>query len=212
MSCYGLLLMKKNMQFPQKYQAIWEKCKDKLASGRPGDVEHAANIAQFILNYRGKLIFDKDVLVPVAMMHDIGHAAILPEHFKYITGPEKVINGKLVHMLAGAKIAAEILSKCNYEPEKSKEIVDIISIHDYDQLQDIDMKEIYNDNNKKIFHDIDCLDRFNKKRLEKLMVMFNDKKYLQKEINKTLDNFYFDEIKQIAIGKIESELKDFFNP
>ena len=49
--------------------------------GRPGDVEHAAEMVNFILEYRGNLNLDKYILIPVAMMYDIGHSAILPEYF-----------------------------------------------------------------------------------------------------------------------------------
>ena len=63
-------------------------------------------------------------------MHDIGHSSILPEHFRYITGKDKVLNGKLVHMLVGAKIARDILVSIQYDEKKSDEIVEIISMHE----------------------------------------------------------------------------------
>jgi len=88
-------------QWPKPYQKIWLKCRPLLQAGRPGDLNHARETAQFILNYQGGLSIDRDILVPVALMHDIGHSAILAEHFKFVTGPQKIINGKLVHMLAG---------------------------------------------------------------------------------------------------------------
>lgn len=183
---------------PKKYQVLWNKCLPLLREGRPGDVDHAAEVVNFILHYTGKIKFDKSILIPVAIMHDIGHAAILPEHFKYITGPHKISNGKLVHMLAGAKIAKGILEKIKYNKKQAQEIVDIISIHDFDRLQDIDIKKIYNTKNKKIFHDIDALDRYTQKRLKNISVMYKDRDKLLQLLEKFLDLFFYQEFKTIA--------------
>jgi len=145
---------------PEKYERIWEKALPLLKTGRPGDDKHAAEVVEFMLNYKGGKKLDFDILIPTAMMHDIGHSAVLPEHIKYLSGEEKLPNAKLVHMLAGAKIAKEILEKVDYDGDKSKEIVEIISIHDMDQVKGVDSEKYYNSENKKLFHDIDCLDRY----------------------------------------------------
>jgi HD superfamily phosphodiesterase len=188
---------------PEKYQAIWEKSLPLLKVGRPGDDEHAKEVAELILNYQGKLVLDKDILLPVAIMHDIGHAAILPEHFKYITGPEKIENGKLVHMLAGAKIAQDILQSLDYNPEKISEIVEIISMHDSDQLKGADVAKIYDTENKKIFHDIDSFDRYNERRIKSFANIYKDRSELVAMLNQLSDNFFYDEFKKIAKEKIK---------
>ena len=128
------------VNLPKKYKILWQKCLPILLKCRPGDDQHAAETVKLMANYSGKLKFDKPVLIPVAMMHDIGHAAILEQHFKYITGPEKIVNGKLVHMLTGAKIARELLKSINYDKKKTAEIVEIISIHEFDQLTGVTKK------------------------------------------------------------------------
>jgi len=104
---------------PNKYLELWQKCLPILQKGRPGDDTHSVEVAEFILNCKKKNL-NLDILIPTAIMHDIGHSAILPEHFKYITGQEKVKNGKLVHMLAGAKIAKDILDSLQYDPKKNR--------------------------------------------------------------------------------------------
>lgn len=187
---------------PKKYEKIWKKALPILKNGRPGDDIHAREVAQLILNYKGKIKFDKDVLVPVGMMHDIGHAAILPEHFKHITGPNKIANGKLVHMLAGAKIADDILASVGYDKKKTKEIVDIISIHDFDQIKDVDWKKVYETTNKKVFHDIDALDRYTEQRIKSMSFMY-EREDLLKLLEEFMDLLFYPEFRKIA----EEEMK-----
>lgn len=186
---------------PRKFESLWQKCLPFLKQGRPDDLMHAEELVNFILSYKGKLKLNKDVLIPVAIMHDIGHSAILPEHFRYITGPQKITNGKLVHMLVGAKIARDILRKLKYPTKIIKEVVEIIAIHDAHQL-DIDWKKIYNTKNKKIFHDIDLLDWFNKKRYRKLRKIWPKRK-LMKLLESKINTFYFPEIKKIVKERLK---------
>ncbi|MFA4834173.1 MAG: HD domain-containing protein [Patescibacteria group bacterium] len=161
------------IKMPKKYLKIWQKAKPILEKGKEGDTVHCRQTAELVLNYIGEnKKGDPDVLVPVAMMHDIGHAAILPQHIKYVTGPEKFPGGKLVHMLAGAKIADDILKSVKYPPARRKEVVEIISMHDFDQLKDPNFAKAYDTLNKKLFHDLDSLDRFSKKRFESIMKLY----------------------------------------
>jgi len=183
---------------PETFKELWEKCLPLLEQGRDGDAKHAKDVAEFILNYEGQLNFDLDILIPVAMMHDIGHSAILEEHFWYVTGLKKLTNGKLVHMLVGAKIARDLLNEVGYPKDKAKEIVDIISVHDSDQLDVENPKQAYNTETRKIFYDVDIMDRFTKERLEKFSVLCPDKEKLLQIIKNNLNDFFFEEFKKIA--------------
>lgn len=171
-------------------------------------MEHSREAVALVLKYKDKFPVDEEVLVPVAMMHDIGHSAILPEHFKHVTGPEKMQGGKLVHMLAGAKIARDILKKVGYDPKKSQEIIDIISIHDADQLEGVDMQKMYNSTNKKFFHDLDSLDRYNERRLASLRSLYPDRNELMKILDGLLRNFFFEDFRKIArenLGELQKQ-------
>jgi predicted HD phosphohydrolase len=79
------------IKVPPKYLKIWKKAEKILDKGRKGDKIHCKQTAELVWNYINQYKKgDLDVLIPVAMMHDIGHAAILPQHMKYITGPKKL--------------------------------------------------------------------------------------------------------------------------
>jgi len=190
------------MKIPDKYNLIWEKSYPLLQQGRPGDDNHALEVMNFVLDYADPNYFD--VLVPVAIMHDIGHSSILLEHFKYVTGKDKLTNGKLVHMLVGAKIAKDILTSIEYDEKKIDEIVELISMHDADQLEGVNVKEIYNTENKKMFHDIDCMDRYNSDRIKAMEKSLPDKDKIMIILKKGLDNFFYPKFRQIA----EKRLKD----
>ena len=198
--------MEKNKRF-KKFLKIWRLSEGLLKQGREGDVTHAKEVVNFILGYQGKLKLDLDILIPAAMMHDIGHSAILNNHFKYITGYKKLINGKLVHMLAGAKIAKDILKQVNYNKVKSEEIIDIISMHDADQLTGFEWKRVYNTENKRIFHDIDVLDRFKQKRLKSFRALYPNEKQLTKIVKEQLKTFFYKEFKDIASERLKSLFK-----
>ena len=190
---------------PEKYNSIWEKAFPLLRQGRPGDDKHAIEVVEFILDYSKGKDLELDILIPVAIMHDIGHSAILPEHIIYVSGERKLINAKLVHMLAGAKIAKDILESVGYNKEKIKEIVDIVSVHDMDQIKEVDIKDIYNTENKKIFHDIDALDRYTKERLGSMKKLYPGKSFeeLVKLVEDHLYLFFFDEFRNIATERIK---------
>jgi hypothetical protein len=185
-------------ELDEKYQKVWQKAAVLLKQGRPDDFTHAKEVVKYIMEYSKNHELDLDVFIPTAIMHDIGHSAILPEDFRFITGPEKLVNGKLAHMLIGAKIARDILNSVHYDTQKTKEIVDIIRTHDADQLKGVDIEKFYSTPNKKLFHDIDCLDRYTKTRIEESKAMFPDRKVMIDLLTKALDSFFYPEFHAIA--------------
>lgn len=192
------------IKVPEKYLKIWREAEPILKKGRVGDVIHCRQTAELIFNYLSQTKKgDPDVLIPTGMLHDVGHAVILPEHMKYVTGPEKLPGGKLVHMIAGAKIANDILKSVRYPTNKRKEIVEIIGIHDFDQIKDIDVSKVYNTLDKKLFHDLDSLDRFSKERFDFIMKLYKcgPKKATQLLLKET--KFFFFEIEEIAKQMLE---------
>ena len=191
---------------PEKYQPIWENSLPLLKSGRAGDVKHSAEVVKLILDNKNIKKEFLDILIPVAIMHDIGHSMILPEHLEYVTGGKKIMNGKLVHMLVGAKIADNILKKIKYDKEKSVEIIEIISMHDADQLKGINLEEIYDTEIKKIFHDVDSLDRFTQERVDSMSSMFPGKNLIEL-LRGSLKNFFYDNFREIAKKQLD-DLKD----
>jgi len=189
---------------PEKYQAIWQKCLPLFEQARPGDKKHALEVIAMIEDYDGDVKINKDVLIPAAMMHDIGHAAILSEHFDFISGGKKLKNAKLVHMLAGAKIAHDILSKVGYDQELSKEIVEIIAWHDADQLEGVDYRELFDTKHKKFFHDMDAMDRFTEERIASFAGKFDSRDQIFVLLTENLDTFFYPDLRHKAEERLTS--------
>jgi len=189
----------------QKYQKIWQLAEPILKKCRPDDLIHckqaAELVADFIKKYhRG----DPDILVPVAIFHDIGHAVILPEHFDRVSGPNKLPDSKLVHMLTGAKIAKDLLQKIHYPSKKIKEIVEIISTHD------IEDKKLFNTENKKIFNDLDTLDRFSLARFRAIMRIFKwSPEETCKYLEKSIPNLFTLEVRKMARQMLNERKKEY---
>ncbi|MCD6085587.1 HD domain-containing protein [bacterium] len=194
------------INIPSKYKKIWERAEPLLKKCRPGDLIHAKQTAELVYNFiKTHKKGDMDILIPVAIFHDIGHAAILPEHFEKISGLKKLPNSKLVHMLTGAKIAKEILTKIKYPKSKTKEIIEIISIHDMEEPKWFDTK------NKKIFRDLDHLDRFSKKRFKTILNLTNwtPKQLIEYLKKKEIPFFFNREIKEIAEEMLKEREKEY---
>jgi uncharacterized protein YcbK (DUF882 family) len=107
-------------------------------------------------------------------------------------------------MLTGAKIAKDILNELDYNKNKIVEIVEIISMHDADQLNHVNIKNVFDTENKKLFHDFDSLNRYSIQRIKKLQHLFPDKS--QKEMFEIIDKnttFFFSDIEKIAKKKLK---------
>ncbi|MBU0760387.1 MAG: HD domain-containing protein [Nanoarchaeota archaeon] len=68
---------------------------------------------------------NRDLLLPVIILHDIGYSKVGEENPNV---KDRTI--KKEHMKKGATIAKKILKKVDYEPELSKAVVYYVSVHD----------------------------------------------------------------------------------
>jgi len=144
------------------FEKIFELATPYLKEGKPEDFIHASSVKASV-----ELFADNasqlDILIPFAILHDAGNSVVLPEDFHYIQGKTIVENGKLFHGLAGAKIAYKILTSVDYNKDQIRAIVDLIKIHDFDDL------ELFKTRSWQIARDADILDRMNVERLKGMM-------------------------------------------
>jgi len=69
---------------------------------------------------------DEMILVPTMYLHDIGYKSTRGKENTH----ESYQAAKESHMIVGAQMAEEILKEMNFKPDKIKEIVHLISVHD----------------------------------------------------------------------------------
>jgi HD superfamily phosphodiesterase len=73
---------------------------------------------------------DRDIVIPAAILHDVGYSS-LPEHLmSRAWGPRKETAITRIHEQEGARIAAAILEEVGYDAFKAAEILEIIDGHD----------------------------------------------------------------------------------
>ena len=105
------------------YKKIWKLAKPYYEKGRPMDIDHIEWMMKDALLVCEKEGIDEEILLPLAILHDVGYANVSKED------PYKIETRK-AHMKEGAKIAKEILAKVKYPKEKAEKIVYYVSVHD----------------------------------------------------------------------------------
>ncbi len=107
------------------YLQILELAKPYYEKGRIYDLDQIDWMIKQAEMLAKKLKLDQDILMPLIILHDVGYAFV-DENNPHIKSQEI----KRIHLREGVKIAKEILERVNYSPELSKQIVDLISVHD----------------------------------------------------------------------------------
>jgi len=105
------------------YKKIWELAKPYYEKGRPMDIDHIEWIMKEALIVSEKENIDDEILIPLAILHDVGYAEV-PKDNPFNLDIRKA------HMKAGAKIAKKILDKVKYPKDKTEKIVYYVSVHD----------------------------------------------------------------------------------
>ena len=89
---------------------------------------------QIVLDFASRLLEtrrgDRGVIIPAAILHDIGRSAI-PQEMEQMTWGPNLDPGLLrLHEVEGVKIARSILQEVGYDESKVNEILQIIDGHD----------------------------------------------------------------------------------
>jgi putative nucleotidyltransferase with HDIG domain len=121
------------MKFEKEiYQKIWE-----LAlpyQDKRDDAGHAEVVTKFAIRLCKLEKANGDIVIPAAILHDIGWSRLSDEERFIIFNPDATKEDKfkirLRHQEEGVKLAVEILNKVNYSPKFADQILEIISQHD----------------------------------------------------------------------------------
>lgn len=186
---------------PDKFEGLWVKCINLLSRARDGDLEHTKEMLCDLLNARGKVRFDRSVLLPAVMLHDVAHIDILEKYFKKVVIPEKLKDGMLIEVSTAGEIIKSLLEEMDTDPKKIEEILEIIKTQVLGRTRDIDRKIVYDTYNKKLFHDFELMARFNKRGIKIFKKTSSDKEQFRQIIANRLKLFFFDELREMAKHK-----------
>ncbi|WP_419662898.1 metal-dependent phosphohydrolase [Desulfosarcina variabilis str. Montpellier] len=113
---------------------------------------HTRNVIDFAFKLLQEESGDRDIVIPAAILHDVGWFKISSNNIKKAMGPNGDISIVRAHEAEGVKIARVILQKYLESDRKMSEILQIISGHDT-------RKEALSINDK-IVKDADKLSRY----------------------------------------------------
>ena len=126
------------------------------------DKDHASIVMKFAMKLLRSEKGDEDIVIPAAILHDIGWSQILEKErmtlFDCMPDSKKERILKIKHQKEGVRLAKKLLKEVKYDPKLTKEILEIISEHDT-------RKSILNMNDS-ILRDADKLWMFSKKGFE----------------------------------------------
>lgn len=116
----------------EEFQKIWD-----LAlpyQDKRDDSGHAEIVTKFALELCEMEKADGDIVIPAAILHDIGWSQLSEKErfiiFNPIVTRDEMLHVRIRHQKEGVKLAEEILEKLEYPSEKIKQILEIISQHD----------------------------------------------------------------------------------
>jgi len=111
------------------YQEIFDRAKPFLRTRK--NLIHTKIVLRYALKLLEEEKGDEGVVIPAALLHDVGWKA-LPEHLQLTAFGPNPSNPKLVrvHEREGAKIARSILEEARYSRKKAREICRIVQGHD----------------------------------------------------------------------------------
>lgn len=108
------------------YQQLWQLAKPYYEKGRQYDVPHIEWMMGHAVRIAKQEKVNEKLLLPICILHDVGYGVVTQEKNPGIKNQEI----KKAHMIAGAKIADQLLREVRYDDTLREQIVHYISVHD----------------------------------------------------------------------------------
>lgn len=142
-----------------KYQNIWNLAKGYLEKGiNKNFILHTEAVVKAMELILKKEKGDPDLLIPAAILHDVGWAKV-PKKCQCTENKKYKLQGMKLHIKFAPEIIKEIFKSLNYKTNQVNEIIDIVQSHkfrnprklskklliDADQLSDAFKEQFYSD-------------------------------------------------------------------
>lgn len=188
------------------YQKIWQAALPH--QDKRDDVGHAEIVTTFAIKLCELEKADGDIVVPAAILHDIGWSQVSEKERFHIFDSnitkEQLREIQIKHEQKGVKLAQGISEKLGYSPETIEKILEIVSQHD--------TRKGFLSREDGIMRDADKLWRFSKvgfdADIRRRGVTFDEwHDYLEKNID--MSGFFFSEsAKRLAREELEARKKE----
>lgn len=143
----------------KKYQNIWELARPYLKKGvNKNFVIHTEGVVAAMELILKKEKGDPDILIPAAILHDVGWANV-PKRYQRTENKADKLRGMKLHIELAPEIIKKILQSAGYKTFRINEIIEIVQAHkfskprklskkmliDADQLSDSFKEQFYSD-------------------------------------------------------------------
>jgi len=121
------------------FEKIWKLALPYLRKGRRKDyVLHSQGVVRAMQLLLEAKKADEDILIPAAILHDVGWSKVPVNIQKNWQKKENQIKGAELHLKHAPPIIREILKKVSYNPEKIEKIIDIVMAHKFQDPEELD--------------------------------------------------------------------------
>jgi len=191
----------------KEFKKIWEIALP--YQDKRNDEGHARIVTEYAIKLCGIKNVNDMIVVPAAILHDIGWSQLPKEDWMVIFEPNKTEEMeyavRIKHQDEGVKLAKKILTEVGYFPSFLKPILEIISQHD--------TRKKFFSNEGGAMRDADKLWRYSKAGFEadikRNQFTFD---FLYNKMMKKIDEenfFFFESAKDIAKKELEDRKKEF---
>lgn len=138
------------------YEKIWEESMP--YQDKRDDEGHARTVTRFAIKLLETEPGDEEIVIPSAILHDIGWSKLSQEERFYIFNNkitkekemqlDSKVNARVRHEIEGADLAEKILFKVRYDQDKTNKVTEIIMQHDTNDIPINDEDKIMKDADK----------------------------------------------------------------
>lgn len=192
----------------KKFNTLWEATQRLLEQAKPKEVAHTEDMIRSVLECRKTLKYSLSIFLPLAILHNIERVAVLKEYFNDVVVTAKLKDGKIIRLTPAEHVVKSLLESIGTSAENIKEILDVfkvrVKVRMAEQKGESKVKKFYNTANKKLFHDLHLVSRFNAKEIKEMKNVISDEDEFEKLIKIRLDSLFNEKLRIVAERRLRA--------
>lgn len=201
----------------KKFNILWEAAERLLEQAEPREVAHTEDMIKAVLECRKILKYSLSIFLPLAILHNIERVMVLKEYFNDAVITAKLQDGKIVRLSPAENVVKNLLESIGTSTANVKEILSVFKVRKKARRAEREgdskkAKRLYNTDNKKLFHDLHLISRFNSKEINAMKDAISDRNKFEELISTRLDSLFNHQLRIVAekkLRKIEGIKEEF---
>lgn len=190
----------------KKFNILWEAPERLLKQAEPREVAHTEDMIKAVLECREILEYSLSIFLPLAILHNIERISVLKEYFSDEVITAKLKDGKIVRLSPAENVIKNLLESIGSSSANIKEILSIFKVREKVRRAEREGKSkierLYNTDNKKLFHDLHLISRFNSKEINAMKASISDRDKFEELVRIRLDCLFNDKLRIVAEKKL----------